>query len=94
MPRKRVSEAASGFSEVKPKRQRTPRTRKMGSSPSEAASDSEVQQGSLPANGPTHEEIARLAYQFWLERGCEHGHDLEDWKRAEEQLRRRYVAAR
>jgi hypothetical protein len=28
-------------------------------------------------------EIQRLAYQFFLERGQEHGHDQEDWARAE-----------
>ena len=28
-------------------------------------------------------EIERLAYQFFLERGAEHGHDQEDWARAE-----------
>ena len=29
------------------------------------------------------EEIQKLAYQFFLDRGCEHGHDAEDWLRAE-----------
>jgi hypothetical protein len=29
------------------------------------------------------EEVARLAYQFYVDRGCEHGHDQEDWLRAE-----------
>ena len=32
---------------------------------------------------PTHEEIARRAYEFYLERGGEHGHAEEDWARAE-----------
>lgn len=36
---------------------------------------------------PTHEQIARLAYQIWQERGQTHGQDLEDWLKAEEQLR-------
>jgi hypothetical protein len=94
MPRKRVSEAGRELSEAKPKRQRAPRTKKAGGLPSETASVSEPQPPHLPASEPTHEEIARLAYQFWLERGCEHGHDLEDWKRAEEQLRQRYAASR
>ena len=33
------------------------------------------------------EEIARLAHQYWLERGCQHGRDAEDWFRAEQELR-------
>ena len=28
-------------------------------------------------------EIERLAYQFFVERGYQHGHDHEDWLRAE-----------
>jgi len=34
----------------------------------------------------SHEEIARLAHRFWNERGRVHGHDAEDWLRAERQL--------
>ena len=29
------------------------------------------------------EQIQQLAYQFYVERGYENGHDLEDWARAE-----------
>jgi hypothetical protein len=36
---------------------------------------------------PSHEEIASLAYSFWLARGCQGGSPHEDWVRAEEQLR-------
>ncbi len=28
-------------------------------------------------------EIQALAYQFFVDRGYEHGHDQEDWTRAE-----------
>lgn len=31
----------------------------------------------------SHEEIAALAHRFWSERGRQHGHDEEDWFRAE-----------
>ena len=37
--------------------------------------------------GVSHEEIARLAHKFWAERGRQHGHDAEDWLRAEQELR-------
>jgi Protein of unknown function (DUF2934) len=31
-------------------------------------------------------DVARLAYDLYLTRGCEHGHDLEDWFQAEREL--------
>lgn len=36
---------------------------------------------------PTHEEIARRAYQLYEERGGVHGQDQEDWFLAERELR-------
>lgn len=33
------------------------------------------------------EEIARLAHQFWQERGHKHGSHIDDWFRAEQHLR-------
>ena len=38
---------------------------------------------------PSQAEIEFLAYQIFLERGGEPGHDLADWLAAEEQLRTR-----
>jgi len=32
------------------------------------------------------EDIAALAHRFWAERGYQHGHDAEDWLRAERAL--------
>jgi hypothetical protein len=40
---------------------------------------------------PTHDEIARRAYQLFEEHGREHGRDLEDWLQAEHDLRQRMV---
>lgn len=34
-----------------------------------------------PAN--PQDEIQKLAYKFFLDRGCQHGHDRADWLRAE-----------
>jgi hypothetical protein len=36
--------------------------------------------------GPSHEEIARRAYQLWEERGKPHGSHEEDWYRAQHEL--------
>lgn len=35
---------------------------------------------------PSHEQIAKLAYQFWEERGRPEGSADEDWLRAERQI--------
>ena len=35
------------------------------------------------------QEVERLAYQFFVDRGYEHGHDQEDWTRAEAIVRNR-----
>jgi hypothetical protein len=37
--------------------------------------------------GPSREQIARLAYTYWLNRGCQEGSAEEDWLRAEQELR-------
>jgi len=36
---------------------------------------------------PAHEEIAALAYEFWIQRGSPHGSHEEDWHSAEQLLR-------
>jgi hypothetical protein len=36
-----------------------------------------------------HQEIAALAHELWVARGCPEGSPEEDWFRAAEQLRRR-----
>lgn len=38
---------------------------------------------------PKHEEIATLAYSYWVARGCQGGSQDEDWRRAEQELRSR-----
>jgi len=37
--------------------------------------------------GPSREEIARLAHKYWAERGHQHGSAVQDWLRAEQELR-------
>jgi hypothetical protein len=32
-------------------------------------------------------DIARRAYDFYVARGCEHRHDVDDWLKAERELR-------
>jgi len=42
---------------------------------------------------PTREDIEARAYELYVARGCEDGHDLEDWAEAERQLREEDVLA-
>jgi len=35
----------------------------------------------------THEQIAQLAQKFWAERGWQDGYAVQDWLRAERELR-------
>jgi hypothetical protein len=36
---------------------------------------------------PTPNDIATRAYHLFLQRGCEHGRDQDDWLQAEHELR-------
>jgi len=40
----------------------------------------------------TNSDIARRAYDLYLGRGCEHGHDVDDWMQAERELRASSIA--
>ncbi|MCI0720197.1 MAG: DUF2934 domain-containing protein [Acidobacteria bacterium] len=62
--------------------------------PPRARSSSE--RASLPAafDDPTREEIEQRAYEIYLARGGELGHDLEDWVEAERELRERRAGTR
>jgi hypothetical protein len=39
-----------------------------------------------PRRDPITEMIACRAYELFLERGAQHGHDLDDWLQAEREL--------
>ena len=64
------------------KRIRKPRRTKQAASPSYG-------------NGfPTADAIGRRAYEIYLERGGEPGHELEDWLQAERELREQQAKSR
>ncbi len=42
-----------------------------------------------PARAPSSEDVARRAYEIYLARGGEAGHEQEDWLRAEKELKER-----
>jgi hypothetical protein len=51
--------------------------------PTADVSTAKPEEGSLEL---TENIIRERAYQFYEERGSEHGHDLEDWLRAEAEV--------
>jgi hypothetical protein len=48
-----------------------------------------VRRASAPAPLAGDDQIAALAYHYFEQSGCVHGHDLEHWLRAESELRGR-----
>jgi hypothetical protein len=44
----------------------------------------------IPSGDELHREIRALAYQFYRERGAQHGADESDWHRAERRVRAKY----
>ncbi|HEV3483439.1 MAG TPA: DUF2934 domain-containing protein [Candidatus Acidoferrales bacterium] len=40
----------------------------------------------MPETKPSETQIQQRAYELFLERGCEHGRDVEDWLEAEREL--------
>ena len=48
-----------------------------------------------PAQAPTGNgrDIARRAYELYLARGCDAGHDVEDWLQAERELQETVASA-
>lgn len=55
--------------------------------PHQAHNQNVVAPAPTPRNGPTHEQIAKRAYELYIARGCQHGHHEEDWNQAERELK-------
>ena len=54
-----------------------------------SASAADTASSAPAANGDPREEIARIAYGYWVTRGYVAGDPLEDWVRAENEYRQR-----
>ncbi len=52
----------------------------------------EIESENPTAVAQNEEEIAKRAYEIYLERGAEDGHALADWLQAERELRERNPA--
>jgi Protein of unknown function (DUF2934) len=96
--RKRNNETELSASPAAPvRRPAAPRTRsKRPATPIETA-PAEIRQAETgaepqpeiarPLASPSQDEIARLAYSYWADRGYQGGSSEEDWLRAEQQLK-------
>lgn len=49
-----------------------------------AATQSQQQQGQMCV---PMEKVAARAYQKWMQKGCKHGHDTQDWLEAEAEIK-------
>ena len=67
---------------------RAPRTDSSSVTPINRKPNSELKK-SNGNNGNVEEAIRTRAYEFFLQRGCEHGRDQEDWIRAEAEVLQR-----
>jgi hypothetical protein len=52
-----------------------------------AAKKAEATTGIAIVKPVSREEVAALAHRFWAERGYRHGQHVDDWFRAEQELR-------
>ena len=48
----------------------------------------------MPVSAPTSEEIAQRAYEIFVARGGEPGHEIDDWLQAESELLGEHAARR
>jgi hypothetical protein len=65
-----------------------PSNRMVGALATVATAPSEIpNRTESPLPHPTHDDIARRAYQLYEQRGGAHGRDWEDWFQAERELR-------
>ena len=92
MPKKQVENIIKTAASIPSAKSRTPRIRTAKHSKSAAIVESPLAQPQparpeLTREAPAHEAIALLAYGYWESRGCYGGNALDDWFRAEAELR-------
>jgi hypothetical protein len=84
MPRKRVSDKEIIVSAPVPSRHKPATAKRVKRAEPTLAAEAPVTQV-IPAR-PSQEQIASLAYSYWVARGCQGGSPEEDWLRAEHEL--------
>jgi hypothetical protein len=57
--------------------------------PKNAMSNVATMPSTLPGSIPVEQRIRERAYELYESRGCEHGQDVQDWLRAEQEILKR-----
>jgi hypothetical protein len=85
MAKKRISEnvVSQGAASV-PAYRKTPIASHKKHTPANSVGEPAARTAALHI--PSHEDIAALAYSYWVARGCPSGSAEEDWLRAEGEL--------
>lgn len=83
MAKKQVKLTETAAATKAPAKSRTPRVTASKHTKGAAIAESPVPQPEL-----THEAIAHVAYGYWESRGYQGGNALDDWFRAEAELKR------
>ena len=86
-----ITSAGSAAAPARRKSASAPRKRAIGASVTADAAEPALAEPVVEFS-PAHEEIASLAYAYWVERGYTSGSPEEDWLRAEAELRQRAFA--
>jgi hypothetical protein len=69
-----------------PAKPRAAKTAPTADAPKKTVAKKKTVAEQVTAMTPSHEEIARLAQQYWAERGWQDGQAEQDWLRAEREL--------
>jgi hypothetical protein len=95
----RIQQSSTSSTNVQPPAKRSKKIAKTRKSPSAPTTDPDGQTNqphvATPRNatdvGSRHRLISEAAYRFYAERGYTHGHDLDDWLRAEAAIDQRLI---
>lgn len=88
---KNVVMSSTGSAPARARSER-PRSVKPAETPSLVEGAAALPARPVPAQAPSREEVANLAYLYWEARGCQGGSPEEDWIRAEQELQTRVSA--
>ncbi|MFP4145046.1 MAG: DUF2934 domain-containing protein [Phycisphaeraceae bacterium] len=84
--RKRTNRKNNGEKSGEKVKKTTRAAAKGTASERDPARSAELETSGATLNRPTHDEIARLAYDIWVAKGRPIGQDEQNWQEAEQQL--------
>jgi hypothetical protein len=78
----------------RPRTKKTPAAAEAKKSPAKAEASVSKQVAAVTTRTVDIQEAVRLrAYELFLQRGCQHGADFDDWLQAEQEILQRFTAA-